>query len=189
VTNGSPLDEFFYRSDEGAGELDAFVIHAEPEAATEPSEAPKEYLGFQLGDEEYAVELACIREIVKVPPLTEVPRAPAEVMGVMSLRGEVMPVFDLRKRLSLPKPRLGRGSSMRVVVVDSGEGPAGVLVDAVHQVLRLKPSAFEPPPPGLGSRLDSDYLVGIARQKDRMYVLLNLESVLGRRAGPERETT
>ncbi|HCF61339.1 MAG TPA: chemotaxis protein CheW [Myxococcales bacterium] len=171
-----PLLEFFFRPDEGAGELEELAAGLEPLPEAE-DEAPREFLGFVLAGEEYAVELELVREIVKVPAITEVPRAPAEITGIMSLRGEVMPVFDLRKRLGLPATA-EPSRRARVVIVDLGNGPAGVQVDGVHQVVRLKPSTIEPPPPGLG--VESEYLSGIGRLKDRMYVLLNLRAVISR---------
>ena len=174
-----PLEEFFFRVDEGAGELEDLAAGLEPLPEAE-EEIPREFLGFVLAGEEYAVELDRIREIVKVPPITEVPRSPPEICGIMSLRGEVMPVFDLGKRLGLPAREGGPNRRARVVVVDVGQGPAGVLVDAVEQVVHLPPSAIEPPPPGLGVGVESEFLSGIGRQRDRMYVLLNLSAVLAR---------
>ncbi|MGI5865224.1 MAG: chemotaxis protein CheW [Myxococcales bacterium] len=173
-----PLAEFFFRPDEGAGELEELAAGLEVVPEVE-DEVPRELLGFVLAGEEYAVELDLVREIVKVPAITEVPRAPAEIMGIMSLRGEVMPVFDLHKRLGLPAPAEPSRRAC-VVIVDLGTGPAGVQVDGVDQVVRLKPSAIEPPPPGLGAGVESEYLSGIGRLKDRMYVLLNLRAVLAR---------
>jgi purine-binding chemotaxis protein CheW len=178
---GDPLEEFFFRSDEAVGELEELAAGLEP-AAEAPEEEPREYLGFSLAGEEYAVELERIREIVRVPQITEVPRAPADISGVMSLRGEVMPVFDLRKRLRLPAGEAPSTKRARVVVVDVGDGPEGILVDAVDQVVRLRPSTIEPPPPGLGG-LESECLCGIGRLRDRMFVLLNLPAVLARPSG------
>ncbi|HEY3447144.1 MAG TPA: chemotaxis protein CheW [Myxococcales bacterium] len=180
-----PLEDFFFRQDETAG-ADVDLPEEEEAAASEAPEEPvREYLGIRLADETYALELGRVREIAKVPPITEVPRAPAFVMGVMNLRGEVMPVFDLHKRLGLVRHSpCNRGS--RIVVVETGQGPAGLLVEAVEQVVRLKPSTIEAPPPGLGAGAESDYIVGIGRQKDRMFVLLNLGSVLGISGARER---
>jgi purine-binding chemotaxis protein CheW len=109
-----------------------------------------------LGDECYALSLHALREIVKVPPLTEVPRSEPELLGVMNLRGEVIPVYDLELRLGLtraPAPIAGPDANLaalpkgtRVLVVKSEEGAAGVRVDSVSGVVRLRPSAIEAPP-------------------------------------------
>ena len=113
-----------------------------------------------------------------MPPITEVPRVPADVLGVMSLRGEVIPVFDLRRRLGLPPCDEEPSKRARVLVVDAGEGPAGVLVDRVAQVVRLKPSSIEPTPHGLGPGVQAEYLAGIGRQKGRMFILLDIRATL-----------
>jgi len=177
-----PLAEFFFK----ASESDEHSEDGQEQGQSEPEEAPEEYLGFKLGAEDYALPLHRILEIVKVPPITEVPRAPLEIAGVMSLRGEVMPVYDLRRRLGLaPAESLAR--TARVVVVDVGEGPVGVIVDAVAEVLRFKPSSIEAPPPGLGAGVDSEYLAGIGRQKDHLYIVLNLAAVLGDPKASRRE--
>jgi purine-binding chemotaxis protein CheW len=171
-----PLDEFFFRSDERLGD-EVDLPDQEPVEVAAPEEPLKEYLAFRLAEEIFAIELDCVREIAKVPPVTEVPRAPAYILGVMNLRGEVMPVFDLHKRFGLIRQApCSRGS--RVVVVETAQGPAGLLVEAVEQVVKLPPSSIETPPPGLGAGVDSDHLVGIGRHKDRMFALLNLASVL-----------
>ena len=137
-------------------------------------------MGFELGSENFAVALEKVREIVKVLSITEVPRAPVDILGIMSVRGEVMPVFNLRRRLRLPASSAVPGRRARVVIVDPGEGPVGLLVDAVDQVVRLRASTIEPPPPGLVAGLEADYLLGIGRHEDRLFVLLNLDTLLPR---------
>lgn len=172
------LADFFYRPDEQLGEELADLVPESEEQAPTADEPLREFLGFELAGEHYAVELERIREIVKVYSITEVPRAPADVLGVTSVRGEVMPVFDLRRRLRLPRAEGEPERRARVVIVDIGDGSVGLLVDAVESVVRLRGSTIEAPPPGLGANVESEYLVGIGRVEDRMYVLLNLSTVL-----------
>ena len=139
------IDGFLYRPDEaGLPGLKWLEDAPAPEAGDE--EAPREYLAFQLTDETYAVPIETVREIVKVPPLTEVPRAPKELLGVMNLRGEVLPVYDVRPRLLLTKgiaPVAGPedlGPKSCIVLVRSDAGDAGVVADGVEGVVRLLPS-------------------------------------------------
>ncbi len=178
-----PLAEFFHRADEDPGEL-ADLIGEEPADEPAPDEGLQELLTFILGGEEYALELSLVREIVKVPAITEVPRTPSEVLGIMNLRGEVMPVYQVRHRLGLAPAALPLSRAARVVVVEVGEGPIGLLVDAVAEVVRIRPSTIEAPPPGIGGGLDNDCLRGIGRRHGRMFVVLNLAALLGR-ANPE----
>jgi purine-binding chemotaxis protein CheW len=137
----------------------------------------REVLSFLLDDEEYGIDIHRLREIIRTRPITEVPRAPASILGVISVRGEVLPVIDLRMRLRRPRGAPGRGS--RVLVVTRDGEAFGLLVDAVRQVDRLREDEIEPTPALLGAS-DSDYIAGIARPRDgRMVILLELDVVLG----------
>lgn len=170
-----PLDEFFWRHDEVAPTLPDLVAAAEPPPPREPAEIKREWLTFQLGTEEYAVEIQHVREILKAPVLTEVPRAPAHVLGVIMVRGEVVAVFDPRRRLGLPAGEPGRKA--RVLICDTGNGPRGLLVDVVSHVVRLAPSSVEPRPSGIGG-ISADYIAGIGRDRSRLFVLLDLSALL-----------
>jgi purine-binding chemotaxis protein CheW len=169
-----PLDEFFWREDEVVPGLPAILATATPRPA-EAEEVKTEWLTFLLGGEEYAVAIGDLREILKAPAITEVPRAPSHVLGVIMVRGEVIAVFDPRRRLGLPAASPSRQS--RVLVCDAGAGRRGLLVDAVSQVVRLAPSQVEPKPTGIGGA-GADFIDGIGREGERMFILLNLAEVL-----------
>jgi purine-binding chemotaxis protein CheW len=180
---GDPLDDFFYRDDELGPELGGLA----PETAPAPAEEPVqrvEYLTFRLGAEEYGVEIDRVREVMRSPPITEVPRAPPGVLGVITVRGEVVAVFDPRTRLRLP-PSAGAETG-RVVIVDDGAGPCGLLVDGVANVVRLPRGSIEPCPQGIGG-LGVDCLAGIGRDHDRLFTVLDLAALLRpRRPGEGR---
>jgi purine-binding chemotaxis protein CheW len=136
---------------QGAITRRAKASRAEPSA--------REYLAFEVGAAQYALPLPCIREIVRVPAVTEVPRAPSHVLGVISVRGAVTTVFDLRIRLRLTVAPAT--SKSRILLVDSGREVVGLLVDSVLQVHRLQDGEIE-----LGSVLGTEappYLFGIGR--------------------------
>jgi purine-binding chemotaxis protein CheW len=109
-----------------------------------PDEALVQLCAFRVGEEEYVLDIRRIREIIHPLPVTAVPRAPAWMEGVIDVRGEVMPLLDVRKRLGLPP----RPSSRRakVLVVNVAGRVLGLLVDAVSDVVRLPRSAIGPPP-------------------------------------------
>jgi purine-binding chemotaxis protein CheW len=182
----SPLEDFFYRADEEAPEVPALALGA---AADEPAgERPplEEFLTFRLGGEEYGVRIEQVREVLRSPPITEVPRAPAHVLGVVTVRGEVVAVIDPRGRLGLPPARLAEEAG-RIVIVDAGPGPCGLLVDAVASVVRLPRGTIEPRPQGIGGP-SADCLAGIGRERDRIFTVLDLTGLLRRspaRSGPE----
>ena len=110
--------------------------------------------------------------------ITEIPHAPESVVGVINLRGRVIPVIDLRKRFGLPDAV--RTKDTRIVVVHLEGNLIGVIVDAVSQVLRIPADIVEPPSPVLAG-VDSRYLRGIAKLDDRLVILLDLDFVLSRR--------
>jgi len=131
---------------------------------------------FKLGEEEFGVNILQVREIEKLDQgLTRVPKAPHFVEGVINLRGEIIPIVDLRKRFGLTLPPLGLDS--RVIIVEVGEEAVGMLVDAVVEVLRVPVSAIESAP-SITKGVNSYYLAGVAKIEERLIVLLNLERAL-----------
>ena len=125
---------------------------------------PCELCAFRVGDEEYAIDLRRIREILQPLPVTRVPRAPEFIEGVMDLRGEVVPVVDVRERLGLgPRPD---GGKTKLLVVNVAGRVLALRVDAVLEVVRLPRSAIGPPPPLLlagGPRL----FLGVCRGREQ----------------------
>ncbi|MBK9517607.1 MAG: chemotaxis protein CheW [Anaeromyxobacter sp.] len=180
-----PLDEFFYRPDEPGPDLGSMAAPAQAAAAAPEPEQRVEYLTFLLGAEVYGVEIGRVREVMRSPPITEVPRAPADVLGVITVRGEVVAVFDPRARLGLPPSGPSEGG--RVVIVDDGAGPCGLQVDAVASVVRLLPGAVEACPQGIGGAA-GDCLEGIGRDRDRIFTILSVAGLLraGRRPAEAR---
>ncbi len=134
-----------------------------------------QYLAFHLGDEEYALDIKKISEIIKVREFTDIPRAPEYVLGIISLRGVVVPVFDLRQRLNLGRSELLTTS--RIIVCQIEDLTVGLLVDSINQVVNLVDDDVEPPP-GVLSGLDREMVFGIGRYEGRMIILLQIESVL-----------
>ena len=138
-------------------------------------EISRQLLTFSLGDEEYALDLEHIREIIKPREITDIPRVPAFILGIVSLRGVVIPVFDLSCRLRLEGAETTLAS--RIVVCQEGERLAGLLVDSISQVVHLPTRKIEPPPNML-SGIDRDMVEGVGRHQGRMMILLNLRSVM-----------
>lgn len=181
----SLLDDFFYRSDENVSGLLQLDVPSELSPAAAPEERAEEFLSFALGSEVYAVALQEVREIVKVPLLTELPRARPDLLGVMNLRGEVLPVYDVRLRLRLsdiPAPIAGpdakappRGA--RIVVLRMHEGDAGIYAESVLGVVRLRRSEIEPPPRRVLVG-DRDCVEGIGRVEEQLILLLDAAEAL-----------
>lgn len=145
------------------------------QGAEEASQDLRQWLTFSLGSEDYALDIRQISEIIKPREVTEIPRAPDFVLGVISLRGIIVPIFDLGLRLRL-KPS-APGPAARIIVCHAEGRSAGLLVDRISQVVRLAESSLEPPPAVL-SGLDRDLVGGVGRHLERMLILLHLPSVL-----------
>jgi purine-binding chemotaxis protein CheW len=137
--------------------------------------ASVELLCFKVGCEEYAISIMNIKEIIKRREVTEVPRVPSFVRGILSLRGNIIPVFDMRVRLGLSG--VASCEQERIVVVKRQNGFCGVLVDEVVQVVRIAEAGIEPPPVVLEG-VDRDFVRGIGRVAGRMLILLDMERVL-----------
>ena len=138
------------------------------ESATE-----RELLVLWLDDDPYALPVERVREIVRLRPITPVPRMPGAVCGVLSLRGEIVQVIDLRLRLGLP-PSSAKSPRRRIVVLHGEDGQmAGLLVDRVSEVMRLRDEELRPP-----TGRDSGAVVALAPQGDRFVSVFDVERVL-----------
>jgi purine-binding chemotaxis protein CheW len=175
-----PLAEFFYQESESAPSVPDVGHGSGVAGSSRPPQQRREFVAFRLGDEEYAVAIDSVQEILKAPVLTEVPRAPAHVAGIVLVRGEVVAVQDPRRRLGLSGTP---GVSARVIVCESGSERVGLLVDGVSEVLRLLPSEIEERAQGIAS-IDADYIEGVGREGDRLVVILNLAALIGRGQQP-----
>jgi purine-binding chemotaxis protein CheW len=131
---------------------------------------------FDLANEHYGVDIAAVEGIIKMQPITVVPHTPVFVEGVTNLRGEVLPVIDLRKRFGLPLDQ-ARGKDTRIVVVEIDGKKVGMVVDAVSEVLRVSDEAIEPPSP-IVTTVDSAFIRGIAKVDERLIILVELAKVL-----------
>lgn len=129
-------------------------------------------VSFEVGKEEFAIEILAVQEIIRMMPITAVPHSPAAVEGVLNLRGQVTPVVDLRKRFDL-EPR-EHGQDSRIVVVEVGGHMLGFIVDRVNEVLRVNSNIVEPTP-ALTCGIDSDYVRGVGKMDDRLLILLDLD--------------
>ncbi|MDT8441119.1 MAG: chemotaxis protein CheW [Desulfuromonadales bacterium] len=170
-----PLDRLFAAHDNLGLATEEIYQQALAAGSDQGVRDVEQYLAFQLGQEEYALDIKQISEIIKARELTEIPRVPDFILGIISLRGVVVPVFDLRQRLRLGKAQVTAAS--RVIVCRVDEAIIGLLVDSINQVVTLAGGRLEPPPSVL-SGLDREMIAGVGRFKGRMVIVLNLPSVM-----------
>ena len=137
------------------------------------------YLTFSLGKEEYGLGILKVKEIIGMMPITTVPRTPAFVKGVINLRGKVIPVVDLRLKFEMEEIAYTERTCIIVVEIAASGGaiPMGIVVDSVSEVLNIQQGEIEDTPT-FGSRLDTEYILGLAKTGGGVKILLNIDKVL-----------
>jgi purine-binding chemotaxis protein CheW len=137
------------------------------------------YLTFSLADEEYGIGILKIREIIGMMPITSVPQTPAFVKGVINLRGKVIPVLDLRLRFGMQEIEYNERTCIIVVEItgQAGKIQIGSVVDSVSEVLNIKGEDIENTPT-FGTKLDTEYILGMAKMEGGVKILLDIDKVL-----------
>ncbi len=139
----------------------------------------EKFLTFTLGDEEYGVEILKVREIIGLMDITPVPHTPEFIKGVINLRGKVIPVVDLRLKFGLAPKEYDEKTCIIVVEINTSSGPMlmGIVVDSVSEVLNIPTSDIESTPQ-FGTQVDTRFILGMAKAKDRVKILLDIDKVL-----------
>lgn len=132
-------------------------------------------VSFFVGDEEFGADILMVEEIIQMRPITRVPNAPHFVEGVINLRGRVIPIIDLRKRLNVGITEHTRKT--RIIVVNVEGKITGFIVDTVSQVLRIPKHTIEPAP-SIVAGIDSAYITGVSKLDDRLLILLDFRKIL-----------
>lgn len=137
------------------------------------------YLTFMLAEEEYGIGILKIKEIIGMLPITSVPQTPDYVKGVINLRGKVIPVLDLRLRFGMPAIDYTERTCIIVVEISGNAGTIliGIVVDAVSEVLNIKGDDIEKTPT-FGTKLNTDYILGMAKMEGGVKILLDIDRVL-----------
>ncbi|MCG8617849.1 MAG: chemotaxis protein CheW [Desulfobacterales bacterium] len=149
-------------------------------AAASAAAAPTgKYLTFSLENEEYGIGILKVKEIIGMMPITQIPRTPAYVKGVINLRGKVIPIIDLRARFGMPPQDYDEKTCIIVVEIETEGGIVmiGIVVDSVSEVLNVQQGEIEPAP-AFGTQMDTDYILGMAKMEGGVKILLNIDKVL-----------
>ena len=138
------------------------------------------YLTFAIGREEYGLPVLKVREIIKVMDITHVPQVAAHVLGVINLRGKVIPVIDLRRKFGFPAQEHTERTCIIVAEVELSQATVmmGVVVDAVSEVVNVASAEIDSAP-DFGGQNQTDYILGLAKVKGSVKILLDLDRVLG----------
>jgi len=155
------------------------MVAAAPTAALKVDRRAGKYLAFQLGNEEFAVQVLRVREIMGIQEITAVPHTPNYVKGVINLRGKVIPVVDLRLKFGLPEIEYTQRTCIIVAQIANRSSKLliGIIVDCVSEVLTLQAADIEDTP-DFGSGVELPYLLGMAKVKAKVKILLDIDMVL-----------
>jgi purine-binding chemotaxis protein CheW len=135
----------------------------------------KQLISFTVGEEEYGLELLRVKEVIRVRQVTWLPRAPSCVKGIINLRGDVIPIVDLRERFGLDAAE--QTAMSRVIVVEVGGQAVGMTVDSASQVVRVPADQFDPPPPVMGTK-SRDFITAVGKLGDRLVIMIDVDAIL-----------
>jgi purine-binding chemotaxis protein CheW len=141
----------------------------------EASAEMKQLISFTVGAEEYGLELLRVKEVIRMRQITWLPKAPACVKGIINLRGDVIPIIDLRERFELEPEE--KTAMTRVIVVDVDGKSVGMVVDSASQVVRVPADQFDPPPAvvGAGSR---DFITAVGKMGEKLIIVIDVDRIL-----------
>lgn len=152
-----------------------------PAAGTPMRANQSKFLTFRIGDEDYGIEILRVREIIGMLDITPLPHAPAHIKGVVNLRGRIIPVVDLRTQFGMPSVEQTPQTCIVFVEVTSPDGadrfPIGTVVDSVSEVLSIPAEQIEPAPQ-FGCSVRTDFILGMGKVKDRVFILLDIDHAL-----------
>ncbi len=151
------------------------IMEAGVGSAAETRAREGKYLTFVLGDEEYGIDITRVKEIIGVMAVTHIPRTPPFIKGVINLRGKVIPVIDLRLKFGMPE--ISHTRETVFIVVEVSGALVGIVVDTVREVLNIHGTDIEPSPQ-FGSRLNTDFILGMGKVQGKVKILLDIEKAL-----------
>jgi len=131
---------------------------------------------FQLGEEEFGLDIMQVQEIIRIPDITRIPHSPDYVKGVINLRGKIITVVNLDTRFGMEQKV--HDDNSRIIVAEVDENVVGIVVDSVSEVLRLPLSTLEPVPEMISGKINANYLKSVAKLEDRMLILLDITKVV-----------
>jgi len=135
-----------------------------------------QYLTFKLGDEVFALDISKVREVLDFTMVTKVPQTPDFMRGVINLRGNVVPVVDMRLKfgMTMTEKTVNTCVIISEVLVDGEKTIVGAMADSVQEVLDMGPEHIEPPP-RIGAKLNTDFIMGMGKHNDRFIMILNID--------------
>ncbi len=162
------------------------LVSKVPRATREEAEQVKQLVSFRIGEEEFGVDILMVQEIIRLPTITPIPNAPRFILGMINLRGKIIPVIDLRQRLRIRGVKVGGvDRKTRILIVEIFNHVTGFIVDSVSEVMKVPVSEIEPTPHLVVSSIDAEYVRGVIKLPNRLIILLDFRQIL--KSQEERE--
>lgn len=155
---------------------DALAISEQQQG--EDAEDIVQMVGFIVANELFGVNILMVQEIIKDLEITAIPDAPDFVVGVINLRGNIIPILDLHKRLKLSVDRNRQSEESWILILNIGGRVTGFVVDRVTQVIKVQANMIKPPPELVVQGLDSDYIRGVCKQDQQLLTILDFNRIL-----------
>jgi purine-binding chemotaxis protein CheW len=156
---------------------DSYFNANENEDLSEDSQLTQ-LVGFVIGKELFGVSILMVQEIIRSAPITAVPNAPDFIEGIINLRGSIVPIIDLRKRLGLYEGGNVTNEDIWILILNIEGRTTGFIVDSVTQVLKIDENTLEPPPDIVVARLESQYIRGVCKLDEDLLILLDFTCIL-----------
>ncbi|MBP8645268.1 MAG: purine-binding chemotaxis protein CheW [Syntrophobacteraceae bacterium] len=150
-----------------------------PTHAQEESKQFVQLVSFRLGEEEFGVDILMVQEIIRLPSITPLPNAPGFILGMINLRGKIIPIIDLRRRLKIRGRHVGvNDRKTRILIVEIFSHVTGFIVDSVSEVMKVRTSEIEATPHLVASSIDAEYIQGVIKLPNRLVMLLDFRQIL-----------
>ncbi len=152
------------------------MAEKQPQDAKEKSGDELQLVVFNIGTEEFGVEIMNVQEIIRMTNITKIPQASGYVKGIINLRGRIIVVINLNVIMGMESKE--QNENTRIIVADIGETVMGFIVDSVSEVIRLEQNSVEPAPGVIANKIGTEYVRGVGKMKDRLLILLDLNKIL-----------
>ncbi len=153
------------------------MAEKQPQDAKAKSGDELQLVVFNIGTEEFGVEIMNVQEIIRMTNITKIPQASGYVKGIINLRGKIIVVINLNVIMGMESKE--NNENTRIIVADIGETVMGFIVDSVSEVIRLPESSVEPAPAVIANKIGTEYVRGVGKMEDRLLILLDLDKILG----------
>ncbi|PWB56805.1 MAG: chemotaxis protein CheW [Candidatus Methanoperedenaceae archaeon] len=148
----------------------------QPQDAKTKSGEELQLVVFNIGTEEFGVEIMNVQEIIRMTNITKIPQASGYVKGIINLRGKIIVVINLNVIMGMESKE--QNENTRIIVADIGEAVMGFVVDSVSEVIRLPENSVEPAPAVIANKIGTEYVRGVGKMEDRLLILLDLDKIL-----------